>query len=141
MLTVTGNLLDVTVGTIAHQTNCMGVCGAGVALAIAKAYPEWAKTYWTLCSIEGKNLLGRAHLTKVTNNLVVGSLFGQLRPGRGLMTDYVALSKALSELSVIAPNPIYLPYGIGCGLAGGNWNIVQSLIEEYCPSATLIKLP
>ena len=26
---------------------------------------------------------------------------------------------------------IALPYGIGCNNAGGNWNIVKTMIEEY----------
>ena len=25
---------------------------------------------------------------------------------------------------------VYIPYKIGCGLAGGNWNIVEKMIYE-----------
>lgn len=35
---------------LAHQTNCYGVMGAGVALALREAYPEFYPQYKRLCS-------------------------------------------------------------------------------------------
>ena len=35
--------------------------------------------------------------------------------------------------------PCYIPYKMGCSLAGGDWNIVSRLIKDYIPSAIIFK--
>ena len=82
------------------------------------------------------------HLHHV-GTITVASIFGQRAPGRGLMTDYDALALGLQKLgkySLEKGRPLYLPYGIGCGLAGGDWRTVSTLIENGCPHAVLVKL-
>ena len=44
MQVLKGSILNVTEGIIAHQTNCMGIAGAGLALQIANAYPTGRQT-------------------------------------------------------------------------------------------------
>ena len=66
------------------------------------------------------------------------SIFGQVRYGRGrCFTDYQALRKAFQAIRCMAtPLParpltrVRIPYRLGCGLAGGDWNIVKSIIQE-----------
>lgn len=143
MEVVIGNLLDIEVGIIAHQTNCVGVAGGGVALSIAQAYPKWKDTYIEVCKAYTiHNLIGKLHLYEATPTLTIASLYGQRVPGKGIMTDYEALGRALLKLHESTPpnSPIYLPYGIGCGLAGGDWVIVQSIVETQCPRAILVRL-
>jgi len=51
-------------------------------------------------------------------------------------TDYAAMEEGLNKLKYILNyvdeyrfyDEIAFPHSIGCGLAGGNWDIVQSLI-------------
>jgi O-acetyl-ADP-ribose deacetylase (regulator of RNase III) len=143
MEVVIGNLLDVTHGVIGHQTNCIGVAGAGVARSIAQNYPEWKDTYIEVCrSYNIHELIGKLHLYNATPTLTIASLYGQRTTGKGVMTEYDALSRALKKLYERTPptTPIYLPYGIGCGLAGGDWGTVQLLIEKCCPSTILVRL-
>ncbi|WOL31300.1 hypothetical protein [Microcoleus phage My-WqHQDG] len=143
MEVVIGNLLDVTDGIIGHQTNCIGVAGAGVARSIAQSYPGWKDTYIEVCrSYNVHELIGKLHLYTASPTLTIASLYGQRAPGKGVMTDYDALARALTKLHERTPptTPIYLPYGIGCGLAGGDWGVVQPLIEEHCPRAILVRL-
>lgn len=48
-------------------------------------------------------------------------------------TDYEAMRKALTEIKEYAKKfklSIAIPYGIGCGIANGDWNIVYKIIEE-----------
>ena len=48
-------------------------------------------------------------------------------------TDYDSLREGLEEVKEFAmPNhlSIAIPYKIGCGLAGGDWNIVYKIIED-----------
>lgn len=147
MRVIVGNLLDVTEGVIAHQTNCIGVARVGVALSISTAYPEWEETYKAVCrAYTINNLLGKLHLYQATPTLTIASLFGQRVPSkpsnRRLMTDYEALQRALTMLRDRTPSDvsIYLPYGMGCGYGGGDWDVVQPLIETYCPGAILVRL-
>jgi hypothetical protein len=67
----------------------------------------------------------------------------------GRYTNYDALRECLYKLRKVGENLhwsdylpqdlIYLPYGIGCGLAGGDWNIVSKIIEEELPTAVLVQ--
>ena len=48
-------------------------------------------------------------------------------------TDYEAMKKALVYIKKWAENnnlTIAIPYGIGCGIANGDWNKVYKIIEE-----------
>jgi len=35
--------------------------------------------------------------------------------------------------------PIYLPHGIGCGLGGGDWKIVEGIIRDAVPDAIIVR--
>lgn len=121
-----------------HQVNCQGVMGSGVAKSIRAEYPKVYKAYKRLCETKDTSeLLGNAQFVDVGFNTVVVNLFGQLNYGRnGLYTDYKALKRALKEIKYVLTyvsdyifyDEMAFPYMIGCGLGGGNWNIVQSLI-------------
>lgn len=48
-------------------------------------------------------------------------------------TDYEAMKRALLEIKQYAKDfnlSIAIPYGIGCGIANGDWNVVYKIIEE-----------
>ena len=61
-------------------------------------------------------------------------MFGQYGYGNDKQyTDYKALEESLENmLFLIRPfkKSIALPYKLGCGLAGGDWNIVYKIIEK-----------
>lgn len=130
-----GNLLAVNVDIMAHQVNCMGVMGAGIAAQIAKKHPEVKEAYIRYC--EGKDpreLLGDCQMVPIEDDRYVANVFGQLKYGRGKQhTNYKALEAALYKLKENAQQndlTVGLPHGMGCGLAGGDWNIVVGLIEK-----------
>lgn len=137
MRVVDGDLLDVTEGLIAHQVNCRGVMGAGVARVIAKRYSGVEQAYRDHCGgIEPLSLLGTVHLAFATPVLLVANVFGQLNTGRGLQTDYTAVRDALSDLSDrlrIGPPTLNVPYMMGCGLAGGDWDTYSAILDEHWP--------
>ena len=130
------NLLKSELDIIAQQVNCKGVMGAGLALQIKIEFPEVFKQYKELCKeMDYDNLLGRCQIVATNSKDVkyIGNIFGQASYGRGLRTNYQALEKGLNELKVFAKDNnllVGLPYGIGCGLAGGNWDIVLGIIER-----------
>lgn len=142
MKVIVGDLLSIKVGVIGHQTNCIGAVG-GLAGSIARQYPDWKDAYVKVCkSLPISQLLGELFLYYTSSDLTIASLFGQRVPGSGVMTDTKALTSALIKLHKDIPptTPIYLPYGIGCGLGGGDWGEVSTLIEKHCPRAILVRL-
>lgn len=140
MITYEGNLLNVERGIIGHQVNCQRVMNAGVAQQIRHKWPV-VYTYF----MGRVPLLGDCDLVPVGSELWVANLYGQDKfGGSKRQTDYTALRLALSRLQAKAAAqdlPVYLPYGIGCGLGGGDWKIVASIIEHTNPGATIMRLP
>lgn len=135
---VKGNILDTTKDIICHQVNCMGVMGSGLAKQIRNKYPEVYPSYIKYCKgckdNDPKNLLGEVQTIPCSDGKIIANLFGQYRYGRDKQyTDYNALKTSLEGILQVAKmfnNTIAIPYNLGCGLAGGDWNIVYKIIEE-----------
>jgi len=128
-----GNILDIKEGYICHQVNCQKVAGAGLALQIRNKWPDWYAHYLSVTQE-----LGKADIYKIDTNLYVVSLYAQNYYGRDRnYTDYDALKKSLNEISHL--NNLYIPYGIGAGLAGGDWDIISCIIEKTIPHAIIVK--
>lgn len=130
---IRGNLLEADVDIIGHQVNCKGVMGAGIALQLRRKYSGLFDHYIEYLATTPRPL-GTVSLYVEQGKPIVANLYGQYGYGRyGVHTDYDALGSALWELSRIADihgMSVALPYGIGCGLAGGDWNIVLPMIED-----------
>ena len=131
-----GDITTVESGIIVHQVNCQGVMGSGVAKAIRNKYPFVYESYNYMCkSYSEEYLLGKANIVPVSNDLEVINLFGQLNYGKDgkRYTSYDALDNAFNEISNVYHGDIFdfhFPL-IGCGLGGGNWNIVYNIILEH----------
>jgi|688.fasta_scaffold573284_2 O-acetyl-ADP-ribose deacetylase (regulator of RNase III) len=128
-----GNILEATEDIIAHQTNCMGVMGGGLAKQIRDKYPNVYKEYKSFCN-KAQLLFGNVQLITCSDGKTIANLFGQYGYGNDKQyTDYKALEESLENmLFLIRPfkKSIALPYKLGCGLAGGDWNIVYKIIEK-----------
>ena len=145
---VKGNLLESDCNVIAHQVNCMGVMGAGIAAKIKQKYPWAYRAYYFQCRshLGAHELLGTAQIVPEpceedeyrripATRLRVVHLYGQYKYGRERQhTVYQAVEDALHlmlrNLHQDQDLKIGLPYGMGCGLAGGNWGIVSEIIEK-----------
>lgn len=133
-----GDITECNADIIAHQTNCYFVMGAGVALAIKRKWPIVYEKYKQLGDSEKKKSykwLGTCQLVEIDQNRYVANLFGQDECGGGqCFTDYDALKEALEELrryvNYSGLKTIAFPWKIGCGLAGGDWDIVKPMIED-----------
>ena len=144
MLTIVNqNLLSVKTGIIAHQCNCQGVMGAGVARQIRDHYPHVYSFYQQACR-NGQFNLGTMQLIQAGASLYIANLGGQYGFGvTRCQTDYKALTQCLKQLhraSLQLNLTPYLPFGLGSGLAGGNWDIVKQLIDLHCPNAIICQL-
>lgn len=133
---------------IIHQVNSSNVMGSGVAKAIYTKYPFVKCQYHDFCNgiiygnkeTKPKELLGKAFRAREKGcERSVINVFGQLnyrrahdKPGE-VHTNYDALRKAFDEIATHYAGcdvTFAIPYGLGSGLAGGNWQIVYSIIEE-----------
>lgn len=127
------DILNVKQGIIVQQVNCRGVMNAGLAKQIRQAYPQVYDSYMKACSMYKPNqLLGMIQFIRVADDLFICNFFTQLDYGTNkVQTNYDAFEFALNKLAYkTSPDtPIYIPYKIGCGLAGGDWEIIKELID------------
>lgn len=145
---VKGDILDAKHGIIAHQVNCQMVMGAGLAKQIRNKYPRVYEEYISVMKMVPINQrLGKCQIVSISNMLFFANLFGQFDyKSVGLKTDYGALGMALRQLqrwrtiSKLDNLPVFIPYGIGCGLGGGDWKIVEGIIRDAIPDAIIVRL-
>ena len=123
MKTINGNILDITSGIIAHGVNRKLVMGAGVALAIAKKYPEVKQQFLSRNNpVPG---LGYVDPVYINNNLVICNCYVQDRYGQDKGIKYaslLAIQVAMTTLvhALIDSKVIHIPF-IGAGFGGLNW--------------------
>lgn len=145
---VNGNLLTYPgIKVIGHQTNCLGAFGKGFALQVKKKYPYVYETYNNYCKSQSDkhNLLGTVQVLKTDDGKYIANLFGEysfcesIAPyeegGKPRHTDYDALKECLHRLHTWMvlndKTTVGLPYKLGCGLAGGNWDdVVYPMIKK-----------
>jgi O-acetyl-ADP-ribose deacetylase (regulator of RNase III) len=145
-----GDLLAVTDGIICHQVNCQGKMGTGIALKIRHRYPIAYQAYIDHF-MRGQLVLGRPIFVGIPGSaqtsiwgkgLVIAHLPGQEFYGRnGRYTDYAALRNCLrmvQQMSITIQQHIYIPRGMGCVNAGGDWSIVRQMIDEETPNAIIL---
>jgi O-acetyl-ADP-ribose deacetylase (regulator of RNase III) len=140
------------INNIAHSCNCQNVMGAGIAKQIKDRYPQafeadaerWSNEYndggnWR-CQIGdySKAVIETqwTHLPHATiYNLYTQS--GYSTKERQVNYEYFWKAlKAMQEDLLFNQHELNirqvvgLPYGISCGLAGGNWKIIKAIIED-----------
>lgn len=149
MITVEkGDLLTCDADFICHQTNFYGVMGGGVAWSIKRLLLDEDNTdgagyraYQELCVNKGRDLLGSVQFLPVTHRdtgraYILGNLFcqdGDVQPYGGL-TSYTNMRKCLMAVERAAwetgNKTVAVPGKIGCGISGGNWDVVRTIIDD-----------
>lgn len=144
------SVLDTYAAIVAHQVNCQGVMGSGVASQVKRKYPEAYQMYKELCDENAHykvGLLGKTQLCPVSSNpdgtprIYVANMFGQLDYGRSkyyVYTDYLALRQCLTSLSQFAKQNnliIAMPFRLGCDRGNGDWDghvypMIQKILSE-----------
>ena len=120
-----GNILTYTGKYIAHCVNAQGKMRSGVAKAIREAYPKCYEDYISSVLTMGKVIASDCGRHTILN------IVGQKYYGydKQVYVDYIALRKGISTINKNITEPVAFPL-IGCGLAGGDWAIVSSILEE-----------
>ncbi len=133
-----GDVLKSEANIIAHGVNCVGGFGAGIAGQIAKKHPIVKKEYLSkFYSDDWK--LGEVQYVEIEYSGVdvvkfIANCSTQIdyKPKGILHCDYEALETCMNNLKCTCLNNNYtlaMPK-IGCGLAGGNWELVSRIIEN-----------
>lgn len=136
-----------------HQCNSKGVMGAGLAKQVKERIPEaytaYMDDYKFFREKHGKDLpLGLYSSANGVINLVAQEGYGKGKR----FTNYGALASAFCSLfngvqDFDSRHPTDLTIGIpkylGCGLGGGDWEIVLELIEhclDWCNQVVIYEL-
>ncbi len=135
-----GDLLEFAINgnfdVIIHGCNCFCSMGAGIARSIAERFPEaYIADQRTI--IGDRSKLGT--YTSVTiNNLKIINAYTQYDCGGPKPIDYNAVETVFTKLNYdLAPAlKIGIPL-IGAGLAGGDWNTIQSIINRVTPNLNI----
>lgn len=114
---------------IAQGNNCFLTMGAGIAKAIKEKFPEaYERDLDTQFGNKAK--LGTITYTRKTTPIII-NCYSQYKYGREKRhADYDAIRSCMKEIKqLFSGKKIGMPR-IGCGLAGGDWNVVKLIIEE-----------
>lgn len=127
-----GDLLKAKEDILVHQVNIQGNMGGGVARQIATQYLKVESEYQRYCNNKHHDyniLRGTVDLTK-ENGKYIANMFSQ---DREFNTDYKAMEIALTKIRGYAEQEnltVAMPYGIGCGIANGEWELVLDIINK-----------
>lgn len=148
---IDGDLFTTKARIIAHQVNCQGVMGSGVAKQIRQRNPQMFLNYARHCAAAkrtgwsplGTNLI--LHTDADADSYVPGTMvytgqyicimFAQNMYGYDgrRYTNIDALRSCFTKLAQYAREDgltVAMPYKVGCVRGGANWEVVYKMIEE-----------
>lgn len=147
------DLLTFDCDVFCHQVNCQGKMRSGIAKLIREKYPKVYTEYKNKCdnAISHKNLLGHCQMVEIEPNRYCANLFGQLYYGYDnvrytdesavycmFMNLYDWCNYAIYEFENYKRIKLGIPYKIGCGLGGGNWDNILRIINEIFNKSDVI---
>lgn len=148
---IKGDLRDTDCLLIAHGVNCQNVMGSGVAKALFDKWPKVKYAYHDYfeefnCGEDGEKFLGDIDTIQIhRGGPVIVNCFTQQHFGNDgkRYLSYDALYKCMENLKDACEyyqvNEVAMPK-IGCGLAGGNWEIVKEIILTIFPIDFKVKV-
>lgn len=122
---------------LVHVCNDIGAWGRGFVVALSRRWPDPERLYraWHRDGDKTSFELGQVQLVPVSDGIVVANLIGQhsIRSNDSLPpVRYDAIRTGLrrvAEQAHVNNASVHMPR-IGCGLAGGNWGVVEEIVQE-----------
>ena len=132
VLIVEGDLLDAKTDFIGHQCNCVTKTSLGLATEIFKKFP-CANTY---AKRKSPTEPGTILISSMDFKQFIVNMYAQYKPGKNndmeprLKWFEMCLEQLAHRIGKDTMT-LGLPYLIGCGLAGGNWDEYQTSIKKF----------
>lgn len=145
---IKGDLFSTDAPAILHGVNCQGVMASGVAKTFKEIYPSSYMKYlaYHQKGRESKsffNPIGKIVWMKEWDDKITISGHTQNFYGKDgkLYTNYGAVTEVMLYCNLLCLelgiNQIAMPK-IGCGLGGGDWNVVSNLINDSANFEALV---
>lgn len=125
---------------IAHVCNDIGRWGKGFVLALSKRSPKPKQAFeqWFADRQNNDYGLGAVQFVQIESDIWVANMVGQhkikVKGDDGIPpVRYEAIDRALAivgEKALELQASVHMPR-IGCGLAGGQWEIIEPLIDRH----------
>ena len=130
---IKGDLLEAPEQIILHGCNSLGVMGAGVAKLIRekwpKAYQDYRDSYDSYGLPLGSIISSKQPDGKIIMNAITQDTIGKT----GVHVSYWAVANVLYQLDqrlVVRNGATVAMPAIGSGLAGGDWSVIEAIIEN-----------
>lgn len=121
---------------IAHICNDMGGWGKGFVTAVSRRWKQPEKQYREWFRKGEGFRLGAVQLVQVEADVWIANIIGQHKIYKDEAGEapvrYEAIREGLDKVGVLAQEMnavVHMPR-IGCGLAGGKWELIEPLIRE-----------
>lgn len=157
----TGNGVEGDVALLVHGCNTLGMMGAGIALGIKTTFPEVYDAYKRMEKFGGGLNLGDVDFCWVsaakplertsppTQMRAVVNAMTQDKVGRtpgvvycsyeAIRAAFACIRSQLEDSFFDGAVTVHFPL-IGCGLAGGYWDVVSKIIDEELPDTLCRKI-
>ena len=131
ILDPTKDIFTIDVDAIVNTVNCVGVMGAGIALAFKVQYPAYFKDYKFACN-RGELAPGKLHVYRREGSpkfIISFPTKRHWRNGSKLEDIDIGLESLVKIITENDIRSIAIPK-LGCGLGGLDWEIVKPKIVK-----------
>jgi len=140
---ILSNINPDIVTVVLHGANCQNIMGAGIARYLRDKFPA---IYIEDCKTKKGdiNKLGKFSFARIDKSLFIFNLYTQFNINKERDVDYEAVYNSLLKIKKMTDKhmskglkiEIRSPQ-IGCGLAGGEWSIVEKMFDHLLPEAKI----
>jgi O-acetyl-ADP-ribose deacetylase (regulator of RNase III) len=136
---VKGDLLASDCKVLVHGCNCFCTFGAGIALQIKQQFPSVYEADCYTRRGDVQKLGTMQPVPVVGGRLWIVNLYSQYDCGGGgpgaVYADYLAIERGMTSFCswLLAARRVWPKVGmprIGCGLAGGDWHVVEAILDS-----------
>lgn len=129
---VKGDLFQADVDILAHGVNCKNGFGSGVAGTMAGRHPRAKSEYHAKFFKEGWKLGDVQFVFSGNQTIANCATQNEYYPRNKIHVDYYSVRLCMEKVKLFAKTgdfTIGIPK-IGCGLAGGDWDVVKNILDE-----------
>jgi O-acetyl-ADP-ribose deacetylase (regulator of RNase III) len=125
-----GDLLETDITHILHGCNAVGVMGSGVAAAIRQKYPKAYVDYMDIYNSHGLTLGGVSASNQPDGKVILNAITQPTIGRTGIHVSYWAIANVFRCLNALIRDKMVALPMIGAGLGGGDWNVIEAIIEN-----------